>query len=125
MYSSYYDVLIKKYEDKIRLVCTDTDSFGTQNETEHVFDDFNSIKQHMFCSGYEKEHRCSDPANKKVLKKFKDEVDGKMITHFIGLKPKSYAFKIYKQDKEETKAKGIVAQKRWNTINATQFHSMT
>ena len=82
------------------------------------------LRNTCFFSGYEKEHRCYDPANKKVLEKFKDEVDGNMITHFIGLKPKSYAFKIYRQDKEETKAKGIVAQKRWNTLNATQFHSM-
>ena len=35
----------------------------------------------------------------------------KIITHFIGLKPKSYAFRIFKEDKEEKKSKGIVKHK--------------
>ena len=48
---------------------------------------------------------------------FKDEVDGKIITNFIGLKPKSYAFKIYKQDKEEKKSKGIVKHKVKRELN--------
>ena len=37
---------------------------------------------------------------------FKDEVAGKQITHFVGLRPKLYSFKI-EEDKEVRKCKGI------------------
>ena len=69
------------------------------------------MNNHMDFSGYDKAHKCYDPTNKKVLGKFKDECDGKIITHFIGLKPKSYSFKIHKEEKEEKKSKGIVKHK--------------
>ena len=121
MYSFYYDVLKKKYEDKVRLIYTDTDSFVTHIKTEDVYDDFNEMKKHMDFSGYDKEHKCYDATNKKVLGKFKDEVDGKIITNFIGLKPKSYAFKIYKQDKEEKKSKGIVKHKVKRELNYKKY----
>ena len=37
---------------------------------------------------------------------FKDEVAAKQITHFVGLRPKLYTFKI-EEDKEVRKCKGI------------------
>ena len=39
-----------------------------------------------------------DPSNSKVLGKFKDEANGKIITHFVGLKPKMYSFKTHEED---------------------------
>ena len=44
--------------------------------------------------------------NKKVIGMFKDEVAGKQITCFIGLRPKLYSFRI-EEDKEVRKCKGI------------------
>ena len=88
MYSFYYDVLKQKYKDKVRLIYTDTDSFVIHTHTEDIYDDFKEIRQHMDFSNYDKDHKCYDVTNKKVLGRFKDEVDGKIITNFIGLKPK-------------------------------------
>ena len=38
-----------------------------------------------------------------MLGKFKDEVDGKIMTGFKGLRPKCYAFKIHGDDTEYKK----------------------
>ena len=58
---------------------------------------------------------------KKSVRQIKDECDGKIITKFIGLKPKSYAFKIYQQEKEEKKSKGIVKHKVKKELNYDKY----
>ena len=45
----------------------------------------------MHFSGYDKNHPSYDACNSKVLGKFKDECDGKIITGFIALGPKMYS----------------------------------
>ena len=55
----------------------------------------------MDFSGYDKNHPCYDATNKKVLGKFKDEMDGKIITNFIALKPKMYCLKVFNERKVE------------------------
>ena len=53
--------------------------------------------------------------NKKVIGMFKDEVAGKQITCFVGLRPKLYSFRI--EDKEVRKCNGIkknVVKKKLN-----------
>ena len=53
-------------------------------------------------SEYPKTHKCYDETNKKVIGKFKDEAKGRIITEFIGLRPKLYSY-ILEGDKEELK----------------------
>ena len=43
--------------------------------------------------------------NKRIIGKFKDECSSKIITGFIGLRPKTYAFKIHNENKKHTKCK--------------------
>jgi len=43
MYKFFYDVLKNKYEDKIKLCYTDTDSYVRHVETEDVFKDFREM----------------------------------------------------------------------------------
>ena len=90
MYSFYYDVLKPKYDNKIKLIYTDTDSYVIKIETDDLYEDFKEINEYMDFSDYPPEHPNYDKTNKKVLGKFKDEMNGKIITHFIGLKPKAY-----------------------------------
>ena len=44
---------------------------------------------------------------KKVLGKFKDEMDGKVITNFIALRPKMCCLRVFNEKKVEKKAKGV------------------
>ena len=43
------------------------------------------------------------------------------MTHFIGLKPKSYCYKIYGEKKEHKKSKGIVKHKVHNHLNYEKY----
>ena len=117
MYSFYYDVLKPKYDDKIKLVYTDTDSYVIKVETDDLHEDFKEINEYMDFSDYNVEHPNYDKTNKKVLGKFKDEMNGKIITHFIGLKPKAYCYKVYGDDKEHKKSKGVVKHKVSNQLS--------
>jgi len=65
----------------------------------------------MDFSGYDKKHPNYDPTNKKVLGKFKDEMDGKIITNFIALRPKLYCLKTLDEAKEHKRAKGVPMMK--------------
>ena len=106
MYEFYYDVLKTKYDTKIKLAYTDTDSFIVHVETDDLYKDLKEINTHMDFSDYPKNHVNYDVSNKKELGKFKDEMNGKIINEFIGLKPKMYAFNV-QHDKEYKKAKGV------------------
>jgi hypothetical protein len=109
MYKFFYDVLKPKYGDKIRLVYTDTDSFVIYTETEDIYEDLKELKKDMDFSNYSVEHKNYDTSNEMKLGFFKDEVKGKIISEFIGLAPKMYAYKL-DDGKEEKKAKGVPKQ---------------
>ena len=78
MYKFYYDVMKPKYGDNIRMVYTDTDSFVFHTRTDDIYQDLQEINDEMDFSGYDKNHKCYDATNKKVLGKFKDECEGKI-----------------------------------------------
>ena len=107
MYKFYYDVMKPKYGENIRMVYTDTDSSVFHTKTDDIYKDLNDIKDEMDLSDYPISHKCYDTTNKKkVLGKLKDECSSKLITRFIGLRPKTYAFNIHGEEKEHKKCKG-------------------
>ena len=109
MYEYYYGVLKSKYGDKIKLAYTDTDSFITHIETDDVFKDFREIGEHIDFSDYPTDHPNHNTENKKKLGKFKDEVNGKIISEHIGLRSKMYAMNVPDDEKttEYKKAAGV------------------
>ena len=121
MYKFYYGVMKEKYGDKLNLVYTDTDSFIAHTETEDIYDDFNEINEYMDFSGYDKSHKSYDPTNKKVLGKFKDELDGEIMSEFIGLKPKMYCCINEDNGHVIKKAKGIQTSKVKNVLTPDDF----
>jgi hypothetical protein len=124
MYSFNYDVMLPRYGgERLRLMYMDTDSFIYLIKTSDVYQDMKSLMDHLDTSAYPPEHHLFSLKNKKVLGKFKDEVNGKIIQRFVGLRPKSYALDIGGAGVEESEikkvSKGVVkaSLKRFITID--------
>ena len=107
MYKFYYDVLKPIYGERIKLAYTDTDSFVIHIETEDLYKDLQQINSYMDFSDYPQNHCDYDNTNKKVLGKFKDEMNGNIITEFIALKPNMYAFHVEGQKRTTNKQKAF------------------
>ena len=123
MYSFYYDVLKVKYGNNVKLIYTDTDSYALQTFTDDIYEDFKSLRYYMDFSGYDKNHPNYDACNKKVLGKFKDECDGKIIVDFIALRPKMYCYKLFNEVVEEKKAKGVPKAKVKRELNMNDYEN--
>ena len=85
---------------------TDTDSSIYEIETDDVYEDFYENKNLFDFSDYSEDLKLFNSLNKKVIGKMKDEVKGKIISEFIGLKSKMYSLVIV-NDEEIKKAKGV------------------
>ena len=78
-YDFLYNYIKKKYNDKAKLLFTDTDSLTYEIETEDAYKDFWSDKDKFDNSEYPENSPYFDKSNKKVIGKFKDEVSGILI----------------------------------------------
>ena len=104
MYEFWYDYLKPKYGDKIKLCYMDTDSFIFDVETEDFYKDISKdVKRWFDTSGYDKnlERPLETGVNKKILGKFKDELNGNIIIDFISIGPKVYAINYEEYDFKE------------------------
>ena len=109
MFDFHYNYIKNKYGKKAQLLFTDTDSLMYEIKTKDFYKDiYDDVKNKFDTSDYPADHPSGiiTGANKKVIGMFKDEVAGKQITHFVGLRPKLYSFKI-EDEKELKKCKGI------------------
>ena len=109
MYEFHYNYIKQKYGNKAKLLFTDTDSLMYEIQTE----DFIRIlvkmwKKRFDTSDYPPNHPSGIPSglNKKVLGMFKDEVKGKVIDEFVGLRAKLYTVKMF-EGEETKKCKGV------------------
>ena len=105
MYEFYYDYIKSKYENKSKLLFTDTDSLMYEIETKDVYEDFSIDKEMFDCSNYLTKSKYYDDSNKLVIGKMKDETRGVVIGEFVELKPKMYSFLV--DSNENKKAKGV------------------
>ena len=108
MFDFHYDYIRKKYNDVAELLFTDTDSLYLIHTDDFYKDISRDVKTKFDTSDYPESHPSGilTGINKKVIGMFKDEVAGRQITHFVGLRPKLYSFKV-EDDKTVKKCKGI------------------
>ena len=116
MYEFHYEKMLQRYS-KINLCFTDTDSLLYEVFTDDIYKDMlENVNDYDF-SDYPFEHPLYNKKNKKVIGKFKDELNGIILEEFIGLRPKCYSLlflgkvedniiKDYKL-REKQKSKGI------------------
>ena len=108
MYEFWYDYIKPKYQDRAKLCYMDTDSFSIHIKTEDFYKDIaNDVEKWFDTSNYEDDDKRPLPIgkNKKVIGFFKDELGGKIMKKFIGLKAKTWAY-LMDDDSEKKKAQG-------------------
>ena len=106
MYDFHYNYIKKKYNNKARLLFTDTNSLTYEIEAKDVYKDFWKDKDKFDNSDYPEGSPYFDKINKKIIGKFKDEAAGIPIIEFVGLRSKMYSY-IKDNDKGGKTAKGI------------------
>ena len=95
MYDFHYNTMKKHFNCK--LLYSDTDSFVYEIFSNDFFADLKrktTVKDLFDFSNFPTNHEMYDQSNARVTLKFKDEMGGKMISVFVGLKPKLYSIKL-------------------------------
>ena len=108
MYEFWYDFIKPKYQDRAKLPYMDTDSFAIHIKTKDFYEDIvNDIEKWFDTSNYNEDDKRPLPIgmNKKLIGLFKDELGGKIMKEFVGLRAKTYAY-LMNDDSEHKKAKG-------------------
>ena len=106
MYEFWYDYMKPKYDDNVKLCYTDTDSFIINIKTKDFYKDIaNDVEKRFDTSNYELDRPLPTGKNKKVIGLMKDELGGKIIREFVGLRPKTYSY-LTDDCKEDKKVKG-------------------
>ena len=112
MYKFWYDYIKPKYGCRAKLCYMDTDSFIIHIITKDFIrttDIANDVERWFDTSNYDEYDKRPLPIgkNKKVTGLFKDELGGKIMTEFVGIRPKTYAY-LMDGDSEKKKAKGKI-----------------
>ena len=88
----YYDYIKNEYDNKSKLLFTETDSLMYEIKTEDDYEDFSSDKEMRNFRNYLTKSKYYDNSNKSIIGKMKDETRSVAIEEFVGLKPKMYLF---------------------------------
>ena len=103
MYEFWYHCIKPKYSYNAKLCYMDADSFIIHIKTEGAYEDIaNDVEKRFDTSNYEINRPLPQGKNKKVIGLMKDELGGKIMTKFVGRRPRTYSYLI----DEDKKAKG-------------------
>ena len=94
MYEFHYDYMAPKYGEKLDLCYMDTDSLIYNIETEGFYKNIaEDVLARFDTNGYNPDRPLPVGLNKKVIGLMKDELGGEIMTEFVTLRPKMYAYK--------------------------------
>ena len=106
MYDFHYNYIAAKYGPNAQLLFTDTDSLCYHVTTNDVYQDMYKDCRMFDFSDYPTDHLCHSNSNKKVMGKFKDELNGVPVIEFVGLRAKMYSL-LDNKHREKKRAKGV------------------
>ena len=85
----------------VNLLYMDTDSYILKINTEDIYMDISQDVDIYDTSNYKSCNKPFSRKNKKVIGKFKDELGGKIMSEFVGMRAKAYAYKYIDNKIEE------------------------
>ena len=107
MYEFHYDYMKPKYGNDLKLCYMDTDLLVYHIKTKDFYEDIaKDVRDRFNTSGYCKDKPLPIGLNKKVIKLMKDELGRAIMTEFVALRPKLYAYRKL-NGSEDKKCKGI------------------
>ena len=111
MYEFWYDYVTPKYLENAKLCYMDTDSLIVHAETDDIYKDIaEDVETRFDTSNFEIDRPLPKGKNKKVIGLMKEEISGKVITNFFGLKAKTYSH--LKDNNDEDKKSKV--KKMWD-----------
>ena len=84
-------LMVEKGNNNFSTVASIIISANTLSQTENIL--FQFQVHELDCSDYPTDHPLHSVKNKKALGKFKDEMSGKIIEEYVGLRSKMYSIK--------------------------------
>ena len=94
MYEFHYNYMFPKYWKKLDLCYMETDSLMYNIEMEDFYKDIaEDVPARCDTSGYNPDRLLPVGLNKKMIGLMKDELGGEIMTEFVTLRPKMYAYK--------------------------------
>ena len=127
MYNFYYNKLKKMFKD-VRAVYTDTDSLILHIKDRNIYEIMHDKKAEFDFSDYPSEHNLYSSENKKVIGKYKDELNGVLMTQYCGIRSKLYGYKKHQSEVEHIRFKGIkrseVKRTKFDDLRECLFNNM-
>lgn len=106
IYDFHYNYMKNSFDDRTKLMYTDTDSLFYHITVPDIYEVMKRDIDRFDTSDYSPDNVYGMPlANKKVLGLMKDENNGQIIQEFVGLRAKMYCYKTHDVDKK--RAKGV------------------
>jgi hypothetical protein len=99
MMDFHYNTIHKNFENNYNVIYSDTDSLVYRIEHDDIYEWVKENKEHFDLSDSIRQD-LKDNTNKKVLGKFKDEMNTLIMKEFLALNPKVYS--IIHQDQDKT-----------------------
>ena len=93
MYEFWYDYVLKKYGDMVKLCYMDTDSLIMNIKTKDFYKDLaQDVEERSDTSNYDVDRPVPKGKNNNVIGLMKDELGGGIITEFVALRHKTYSY---------------------------------
>ena len=106
MYVWHYKKWLPRFPNS-KVLFTDTDSLAYSVQGQDIYAEISKFPEEFDFAEYPKSHPLYSAANMKVVGKMKDELMGRRMLKFVGLRSKLYSYNLYQINKK-TKVNELV-----------------